>query len=77
MYLVLSPFFYYIANQKSIEDYVTIESHGEHPHLMRYNKLKPIIERYIELNSQGVDGNNKEKYILYICDQLSQDNGDE
>ena len=77
MYFVLNPFFYYVANQEAIENYVIIESHGEHPHLLRYNQLKPIVERYIDLNSHGVDENKKEKYILYICDQLSQENGAE
>ncbi len=75
MYFVLSPFLYYIANQDSIEDYVILESHGEHPHIMSYNKLKPLVERYIDANSHGVDEHKKEKYITYICDQLSHDNG--
>ena len=70
MYLVLSPFFYYIAHQNAIEDFVVVESQGEHPHLIEYRKLKPIIERYIEMNSDGVDANCKERYVMYICDQL-------
>lgn len=73
MYLILSPFFYYIANQDAIENYVTIESGGEHPHLMPYRKLKPIIERFIENNSHGVDQNYKEKYVMFICDKLALD----
>lgn len=77
MYLVLSPFFYYIAHQGAIENYVLIESSGERPYLMRYSKLKQIVERYIENNSHGIDETKKEKYILYICDQLSLNNGAE
>jgi len=77
MYIVLSPFFYYIANQSAIEDYIVLESQGEHPHLMPYRKLKPLVERFVDFNSHGVDEHNKEKYIMYICDQLSLNDGAE
>lgn len=72
MYFVINPFFYYLANQSDIEKYITIESNGDRPYHMPYNKLKSLVERYINLNSHGVDENCKEKYIMYICDQLSQ-----
>ena len=75
MYFTLSPFFYYLANQSDIENYLSVESNGEHPHIMSYRALKSLVEKYINLNSHGVDENNKEKYILYICDQFSHYNG--
>ena len=75
MHLVLNPFFYYIAHQENIENFIIIESHGEHPHLMQYNKLKPIVERFVSRYNESIDDNRKEKYILYICDKLSHESG--
>lgn len=72
MYFVINPFFYYLANQSDIEKYIAIEANGDRPYHMPYSKLKSLVERYISLNSHGVDENCKEKYIMYICDQLSQ-----
>jgi len=75
MYFVLNPFFYYVANQAAIEDYVVMESNGKPPYLLNYCELRSIVEQFIDLNSHGVDESKKEKYILYVCDQLSQCNG--
>lgn len=73
MYLVLNPFFYYIANQESINDFVTLESNGKHICNMTYKELKSLIERYIYENSHGVDENKMDSYISYICDMLVAD----
>ena len=74
MYFALNQFFYYMLNQDRIETYIILESHGEHPHLMPRKKLKPIITRFIDANTNGVEEEKKAKYITYICDQLSHDN---
>lgn len=70
MYFTLNPFFYYISNKENIEQYIIIESDGELPYNMPYKKLKSIVESYINRNSQGVDENKINDYIIYICDQL-------
>jgi len=70
MYFVLNPFFYYIANQDSIRDFVTLESNGKHICNMTYSELRNLVERYVIMNSHGVDGNRKDSYIMYICDAL-------
>lgn len=71
MYLVISPFFYYIAHEQYIDDYITLESNGENPHVMDRKKLKAYVEKYINLNSHGVDEYKKDRYISYICDNIS------
>lgn len=70
MFITLSPFFYFIANQKNIEDYVGIASGGRLPYHLPSTELKQLVGQYIEMNSHGVDESNKNSYILYICDQL-------
>lgn len=70
MYFVLSPFFYYIANQDSIENYITIESGGKHISTLDYKYIKNLIVKYIEINSSGVDEHHKENYISFIYDKL-------
>ena len=72
MYLVLSPFFYYIANEQFIHDFIAIESSGKRPYHLSNEKLKLLIERFISLNSHGVDLNKKDKYISYIVEHISQ-----
>ena len=71
MYFTLNPTLYYAANKESIENYIVIESNGEAPYLMAYKRLKSIVESYIKLNSQCVDENKINDYIVYICDQLT------
>jgi hypothetical protein len=73
MYFVFNPFFYYVTHQDDIDKFVAIESDGQCPCLMRYSQLKPIVEKYVKSNVSGIDENNIEKYILYICDKLSKD----
>lgn len=75
MCFILKPFLYYITNRDRIENYIILESHGEHPHLMPHSKLKPIVKKYIDANNHVVNEEDKEKYIKYICDHLSHDNG--
>jgi len=71
MYLTLSPFFYYLANQQYIEDFITLESDGKSPQMLCYGKLKYLVDKYIQKNSHGVDEHNIEKYSEYICKHLT------
>lgn len=71
MYITLNPFFYYIANQQMIESYIALETGGKSAVMLCYGKLNSLVEKYVEENSHGVDEKNKEKYIQYICKQLS------
>lgn len=70
MYFVVNPFFYYIANQDSIDRYLSIESNGELPYQMTYSKLRSIVESFVNNNSHGVDANKIDSYIDYICKKL-------
>ena len=72
MYLVLSPFFYYLANEPYINNFITLESNGERPYHLSREKLESLVDEYVTLNSHGVDGNKREKYIAYICEHISQ-----
>ena len=72
MYLILSPFFYYIANEPFIHDFIALESNGRPPYHIQKDKLASMIERYISLNSHGVDMNRVEQYITYICEHILQ-----
>lgn len=72
MYLVLSPFFYYLANEAYINNYITLESNGELPYNIPSDKLQSLVDDYLTLNSHGVDENKKDKYITYICEHISQ-----
>lgn len=72
MYLTLSPFFYYIANQPSIDTFIALESNGARAYHIPKSKLENIIDRYIALNSHGVDESKREKYIEYICESILQ-----
>jgi hypothetical protein len=71
MYFTLSPFFYYAVHQDDINNYIAIETNGSHSCTLPYKKLKSIVEKYITSNGHGIDENNMEKYIVYICDKLS------
>lgn len=71
MYFVLSPFFYYIANQSMIESYIALETNGKPASLLCYGKLHSLVESYVMKNSHGVDNRQKEKYIECICRHLS------
>lgn len=70
MYFTLSPFFYFVTHQKDIETYVTIESGGENPNIMKYRKLKQLVDKYIEKNHQGIEYGKHELYSMYVCDKL-------
>ena len=72
MYLVLSPFFYYLANESYIHNYIALASNGERPYHINKDKLKSIVDNYITNNSHGVDEDKREKYIEYICEHISQ-----
>ena len=72
MYLVLSPFFYYLANEAYIKDYITLESNGKLPYNIESDKLQSLVDNYLILNSHGVDESKKDKYIAYICEHISQ-----
>ena len=72
MYITLSPFFYYVANQDRIDDYIAIETNGCLPYHIASGKLRQLVSQYIKENSHGVDKSNEDSYIMYICDKLSQ-----
>lgn len=71
MYFVFNPVLYYIVNKQNIENFIELETNGEHISSIPYRQLKELVERFINENGHGVDENYKEKYIIYICDKLS------
>ena len=72
MYLILSPFFYYVANEAYINNFITLETNGERAYHLSKEKLESIVDKYITLNSHGVDENKRDRYIKYICSHISQ-----
>lgn len=69
-YITLSPFFYYIIHESDIKQYIIIASEGSLPYMVKYPKLKELVEQFVITNSHGIDKSIIDQYVLFICDRL-------
>lgn len=70
MYITLSPFFYYLIYEADLKQYITIASEGSLPYMIKYPKLKELVEYFVKTNSHGIDKSIIDQYVLFICDRL-------
>lgn len=71
MYFTISPFLYYISHKENIENLLTIELNGELFYLSDKNVVKSLVEIYVNKNSEGIEEKDIDKYVEYICNQLT------
>lgn len=72
MYFTLSPFFYYIAHSSDILNFIVIHTDGKFPHShLDKEAIRGLIEKFILLNSHGVDEKSLDKYTDYIYNSIA------